>query len=405
MNDLARIPLEDLKVGMFVEAVESTETQCPIKQAGIVRSEAILMALHQYGVRFVLVKPTDHRFTSPEPAGSHEIKAEAETPDHPSPQAPLTARVGKVLDMAKYAENQLKHVCMRIETVGPKDFEVLSHIASDLNAILTEDPVATMMLVRLHDAQPKVYDHSINTALLCGMFAHDMGFEEAICHDLLMAGLLHDVGLSIMPKRILEKQDNLTQQESKILKGHVEVVHEILMAQYPDLSEIALSAIRHHHERMNGSGYPKGLADEDISFWGKILGIVDAYESMTSSRYHAKRMTNNEALAELFKHSGTQFDKALVAMFANFVGAYPAGSCVLCNKQLHNYLGLVTQPNPVFALKPQLVVFYDVDTSRSIPTEHWDLRFEQDTFIEKAVNCEEYTGAIDAFQLLNRLSA
>lgn len=406
MTATARIPISELKVGMYVERVEGESASCPIKQAGFVRSEAILMALKQYDVQYVVVK------SEPKPSKNKkqpQTKSSSQS-IHPKEIAQkledtnLATRIAKVLDLAKHAENQLRHLSTQIESLNEKDFEVLEHIANDINKVLSEDPVATTLLIRLHDAQPTVYEHCINVAMLTGLFVQEMGFESAICHELIMAGLLHDIGLTTVPKRIIENKSYLSDTEVRILQSHVDLGKEVLEAQYKTISDICLSAILHHHERLNGEGYPQGLKEEYISFWGKILAIVDSYESMTTSRYTKSKRTNNEAMAVLIAESGKNFDASLVALFAQYIGAYPVGSCVLCHKDQEPFLGIVTKSNPSEPLKPKVAIFFDVLNNRGIPMIYEDLGLEDTPYVlEKAVNVESYTPNMDVMSFLTRM--
>lgn len=404
MSTSERIPIEDLKIGMFVERVESTSTACPIKQAGYIRSEAILMALKQYDVEYVVVKSEDDEVANQNSPLVDKPPTQAEDIAQKLEETNLATRIAKVLDLAKHAETQLKHLCSRIESIGEKDFEVLEHIANDINKVLADDPVSTMLLIKLHDTQPTVYDHSISVAMLTGIFAHNMGFEAAICHELIMAGLLHDIGLTTVPKRIMENKGYLSDTETRILQGHVDLGKEVLQAQYKNISDICMSAMLHHHERLDGSGYPEGLKDEAISFWGKIMAITDSYESMTSARYSRERKTNNEAMAILIKESGSAYDASLVALFAQLIGAYPIGSCVLCNRNNERFLGIVTQDNKIAPLKPTIAIFFDVEQNRGIPMVSENLADEDCEFtLSKAVNVENYTPNMDLMSFLTRM--
>lgn len=414
MSHCERIPIEDLKIGMFVEHVESKRTAqgngstkvCPIKQAGYIRSEAILMALKQYDVEYVLVRNSNEVSDQPETQrpSSDLPKTRADDIARKLKESNLATRIVKVLDLAKHAENQLKHLTARIESIGEKDFEVLEHIANDMNKVLADDPVATMLLIKLHDTQPSVYDHSINVAMLTGLFSLNMGFEAAICHELIMAGLLHDIGLTTVPKRILNNRRYLSEAETRILQGHVDLGKEVLQTQYKNISDICLSAILHHHERLNGNGYPEGLTADLISFWGKILAITDSYESMTSCRYNRTRKTNNEAMSEMIKVSGHDYDASLLALFAQFIGAYPVGSCVLCSRQDEPFLGIVTHDNPQDPLKPEVAIFFDVEKNRGIPMVSEDLADPACEYtLTKAVNSESYTPDMDLMSFLTRM--
>ncbi|MDI3279940.1 MAG: HD domain-containing protein, partial [Bacillota bacterium] len=127
------------------------------------------------------------------------------------------------------------------------------------------------------------------------------------------AALLHDLGKLAIPSSLLSKPGPLTEQEREEIRSHPQVGAEIV-ARAPQLADI-LPAVRWHHERVDGSGYPDGLVGNQIPLEARIVAIADAFDAMTSDRPYRPRMTKEEALAELEKNAGTQFDARLVKIF------------------------------------------------------------------------------------------
>jgi putative nucleotidyltransferase with HDIG domain len=131
--------------------------------------------------------------------------------------------------------------------------------------------------------------------------------------EIKLAGMLHDIGKISIPDAIIRKPGKLNDEEWAIMKSHTVVGYEILSAadQYSDLAKYA----RSHHERYDGKGYPDGLTGDQIPEIARIICIVDAYEAMTSDRVYRKALGSEEAITELRKWSGTQFDPELVKVF------------------------------------------------------------------------------------------
>lgn len=152
---------------------------------------------------------------------------------------------------------------------------------------------------------------------LCGQFADKLGLNDILKTQLVMVATLHDIGKVAIPNTILLKNGELDEDEREIMKTHTEKGYRIAKAA-TELEPIALSILC-HHERYDGSGYPNGLMGEDIPLLSRIFMIVDAYDAMTHDRPYRKTKTNEEAIEELKRCSGTQFDPALVNVFVELV--------------------------------------------------------------------------------------
>ncbi len=149
--------------------------------------------------------------------------------------------------------------------------------------------------------------------------ALDLDIQEI--KDLSTAALFHDIGKISIPDEIIRKAGKLTDREFEIMKTHAEVGYEILRAA-DEYSELAVHASS-HHEKWNGSGYPRGLKGEQIPFFSRIISIADAYEAMTADRPYRKALSDDYAVSEIIKYSGIQFDPILSRVFVEKVMGYP----------------------------------------------------------------------------------
>jgi HD-GYP domain-containing protein (c-di-GMP phosphodiesterase class II) len=145
---------------------------------------------------------------------------------------------------------------------------------------------------------------------LCALIGQRLGFDPDRIEELRLAGLLHDVGKVGVSDAVLQKQEELGEQEVGEMRGHVAIGHAIVSA--AELAEPA-DWILHHHERVDGAGYPHGLRDEEIPLESRIIGVADAFEAMTADRPYRAGCSTEEALAELARHSGKQFDPRCLA--------------------------------------------------------------------------------------------
>jgi HD-GYP domain-containing protein (c-di-GMP phosphodiesterase class II) len=143
--------------------------------------------------------------------------------------------------------------------------------------------------------------------------ARELGCSEQECEDICWAAVLHDIGKIGVPDGILSKPGSLTEEEWELMRRHPELGYQILSP----ISALKNAAryVRHHHERYDGRGYPDGLKGEEIPLGARIIAVADAYVAMTEDRIYRKGRSHQEALAELKRCSGTQFDPKVVEAF------------------------------------------------------------------------------------------
>ncbi len=159
--------------------------------------------------------------------------------------------------------------------------------------------------------------HSQTVANLCATIAEELGFEALRLQRIRIAGLLHDVGKIGIPDAVLRKPAKLTPAEYDLMKTHAALGADIVLAaEMPQRAEW----IRHHHERIDGRGYPDGLAGEEIPLESRIIHVADAYEAMTSDRPYRKGPGEQFAIEELRRNAGTQFDHDVVDAFLRVLG-------------------------------------------------------------------------------------
>ena len=153
--------------------------------------------------------------------------------------------------------------------------------------------------------------HSERVALLCDLMAGSLALSQQDTEALRFAGMLHDIGKLAIPTRALRRADGLSDADLVSIATHpargVEMVRDI------EFLEGSIEAILHHHERMDGRGYPAGLRGEEIPLFARIIAVADAFDSLTTSRSHRDAHTVEEAVAELHRRAGAQFDPSIVA--------------------------------------------------------------------------------------------
>ncbi|MGE4572161.1 MAG: HD-GYP domain-containing protein, partial [Candidatus Izemoplasmatales bacterium] len=159
--------------------------------------------------------------------------------------------------------------------------------------------------------------HSDRVSQYCRLIGQKLNIKSDDLNELEIAGLFHDIGKISIPDHILHKESFLSKDDYEIIKTHTENGYNILRAadKYSNLAEYALT----HHEHWNGLGYPRGLSKEEIPLFSRIIAISDAYEAMTSDRVYRKTMSQEEAVKEIIRCSGSQFDPFIARVFVEEV--------------------------------------------------------------------------------------
>lgn len=200
-------------------------------------------------------------------------------------------------------------------------------------------------------------------------FAKVVDLEMQSIHDIALGGLLHDVGKMRVVGAILNKPARLSSDEFRHMKSHV-VLGSDIIRQLSGIPPLALEPVEQHHERFDGSGYPKGLKGDDISRVGRMAAIVDVYDAITSDRVYRRAMAPAAAVQKLFEWSKFHFDPALMQIFLKSVGIYPIGSLVSLES---GRLGVVIEQSEQHLLTPVVRVMYDARRDHYIAPEIVDL--------------------------------
>jgi HD-GYP domain-containing protein (c-di-GMP phosphodiesterase class II) len=198
--------------------------------------------------------------------------------------------------------------------------------------------------------------HHINRAIATSvwaiMFGRHLGFDRQALQDLAVGGLLLDIGNVSLSEDILNLEGAITIEQYEHLSRHVHLGLEVLQASKGVRTNV-LDMVRCHHERADGSGYPDGMTGNDIPIYGRIAGIVDCYDAMTTKTLYSPAMAAYDAARELNEMSGEQFQAEVVEQFLRTIGMFPTGSVVELND---GAVGVVLEQNQVHPLRPKLML-------------------------------------------------
>lgn len=181
--------------------------------------------------------------------------------------------------------------------------------------------------IRVHDMY--TFAHSVNVATLSALIGVLVGLDNKMVSELVLGGLLHDLGKTMVPTDILNKPSSLTDIEFTTIKNHPTMGADkiVTMLNLPNAERLSIQA-RQHHEKLNGTGYPNGLKGKEIHLYGRICAIADVYDALTSARPYKRAYTPAIAYNIMANCSPGQFDTDLLNMFFSNVAIYPVGTVV-----------------------------------------------------------------------------
>ncbi len=240
-------------------------------------------------------------------------------------------------------------------------------LIGEIDAIVQRNSSAILSVARLKTHDDYTYMHSVAVCALMLSLAHQLDLDEEQTRLAGIGGLMHDLGKAFMPLDILNKPGKLTDSEFIAVKQHPLAGAKVLeeSGAEPEVIDIAL----HHHEKINGQGYPHGLAGEEISLLARMGAICDVYDAVTSQRAYKQAWDPSNAIQAMAKWEG-HFDKVLFSAFVKSVGIYPVGSLVrLSNKRL----AVVIEPGTDSLLKPKVKAFFSITANAAIPVQIIDL--------------------------------
>lgn len=230
---------------------------------------------------------------------------------------------------------------------------------------LSSNKDAMIMLTNMNLVDHYLYQHSLNVCIYASMLGLAYGYNQDELFALGLGALLHDIGKTQTPLDILNKPGKLNDEELEMMKRHAETGYRMLKDE-PNIPLLSAHCAFQHHERIDGSGYPRGIVGEEIHEYARWIGMVDSYDAMTTHRVYRDAMLPHQALEVLFTGSGTLYDKSKIELFRDRVAIYPLGSMVTLNT---GESGVVVDLNAAFPHRPVVRILADAE-GRDIADPH-----------------------------------
>ena len=346
---------------MYISELDRPWTDTPFMFQGFVLStEQQLDALKKYCSSVIIDVERSPALEPPAPRIAYPERA------------PVEQEIGPAKIAYTSGRELTREVLSAVRVGRTLDAVQLKSAVSSMTESVLRNPDALLLFSQLRSKGEYTESHALDVSIYMITFGRFLQLEPGQLEFLGYLGLLQDVGKLRLPKELLEKRGRLTMEEFELAKLHVNYSAEILRAT-PGLPADLARAAALHHERHDGSGYPKGLRGHEIGMIGSIAAIVDTFDALTVKRPYADAVSPSAAISMLYKWRGVFYDAHLVEQFIRCIGIFPVGSLVELNT---GEVGVVIAQNLTRRLLPRVMVIRDAQGNPLLPHKLLDLARE-----------------------------
>jgi putative nucleotidyltransferase with HDIG domain len=373
---LKKIPSAQVRLGMHVHALDGPWLAHPFwKTRFVLRDPADLAALRASSVRacWIDVAQGLDVAEAPAPAATEPppatVAAPASAPQPAPPErgVPLDEELRHAAVLMRQSREAVVAMFGEARMGRAVDAERCGELVEEIAGSVLRNADALVSLARLKTSDDYTYMHSVAVCALMVSLGRNLGMDEHACRIAGLAGLLHDVGKALMPLDLLNKPGKLSDQEFAVMRSHPVRGAELLRGGTAGAD--ALDVCLHHHERIDGTGYPHKLHGDRISRLAKMGAVCDVYDAITSNRPYKSGWDPAESISRMASWTG-HFDPDILAAFVKSLGIYPTGSLV---RLASGRLAVVIEQNPGKLVAPVVRVFFSTQSNLPVPVERLDL--------------------------------
>lgn len=282
---------------------------------------------------------------------------------------------GKTAVTSMFGEIRMGNA-INVSEVGPLVDEISNSIA--------RNPEAFLNLARLKNVDDYTYLHSVAVSGLMIALAKQLGLDGQDLKDAGVAGLLHDVGKALIPNEVLNKPGKLTDEEFAIIKDHPRKGWEVLKVA-EGANDMALDVCLHHHERVDGTGYPERISGEKLTLFARMGAVCDVYDALTSNRCYKNGWEPVETIRKMAEWRNGHFDEQIFQAFVKTIGIYPSGTLV---KLKSGRLAVVIEQTNKSLLTPIVKSFFSTKSNEPFLPELIDLSKSQESIVSAEDNAK-----------------
>jgi putative nucleotidyltransferase with HDIG domain len=340
---LIHIKPADVATGMYIHGFVGSWFDHPFwRKKFLLEDDDDVIKIRQSRVDAVIIDGERGAVPAPKPVVSTSLPSAPRLATQPNPMARRysppsepakstsfrqeTKRAARIVEKSKKQVGAMFEAARMGQAIKVAD---VAPLIDEIRESVERNNKALTNLVRLKSKDEYTYMHSVAVCALMINFARKLDLDEATIRNMGMAGLLHDLGKMAVPQMILDKTGRLTDEEFTTIRSHPERGHA-LIGDNPEIPDVARDVCLHHHEKMDGTGYPFGLQGNEISMAARMGAICDVYDAVTSNRPYKDPWTPCMALGRMMQWQG-HFDERLMQVFVNSMGLYPAGGLVRLN--------------------------------------------------------------------------
>ena len=367
---LREIPVEELTIGMYVSKLDRPWTETPfVFQGFVLKSEKQIDVLKKY-CKHVFVDPEKEDLSEVDKVSAQEIAKVRGTTVYKE-AASVEVELPRAQLAYKKTTAVVEELSRAVEVGNAVDSAHSREAAAQITESVVRNPDAMALLIKLQEKSGSTLSRAAEISVMMTLFGRFLQLPQDRLEILGMLGLLQDVGKLKLPTA-LATNGPVNAAEIELYRTHVDHSVEIL-SNTPGLPPELTGLASLHHERFDGSGYPRGLRGGGIALFGLIAGIVDTFDTLTAPPPFGENLSPSNALNIIYKGRGKQFHPALVEQFIQCIGVFPVGSVVELNS---GEVAIVLAQNMVRRLQPRIMVVRDAHGHPLIPYKMLDLMKE-----------------------------
>jgi putative nucleotidyltransferase with HDIG domain len=375
-----KISTIQLRVGMYVAKLDTDWVNHPFWRTSFaIEDDATIAKIRASGIREVWID-TERGLDAANDANSPAAAdPEASPPPAAAVAAPAVVAAPAREESMVHAMQKARRICeaareevhamfadarmgraISVKTVGPLVEEIASAVKGNAAALIS--------VARLKTHDDYTYLHSVAVCALMVALSRELGLDDDATRKAGFGGMMHDLGKALMPHDVLNKPGKLSVEEFDVMKTHAARGYDLLV-EAGEADAVTLEVTLHHHEKIDGSGYPHGLAADAISMWARMGAVCDVYDAVTSRRPYKEGWDPALSVRRMASWRG-HFDEAVLRSFVKSVGIYPVGSLVRLRSEK---LAVVVEPGRVSLVRPIVRVFFSTRSKEPIATHLLDL--------------------------------